>query len=545
MIRRFAPALLTLAAVTFLPLTSCAPERQTWEAGVFRFNNGTEVPHLDPALMTDSASFEMALQLFEGLLSPHPQTLEPLPGVAESWEVSDDGLVYTFHLRESHWSNGDPVTSRDFVYAWKRVLTPATTSSYAYQLFYLENAEAYYNQDNPDWESERVTDWDQVGVKALDDHTLEVTLHSPCPYFLHIARFQTLMPVHRATVEAHGDRWTRPEHMVNNGPFLLKSHRINDRIILERNPLYYDANTVLLDEVHAYAIEDQNTAWQKYMAGELDEVAVPLPLIDVAKQRDDYTSEDMLATYFYRFNVTRKPFDDARVRQALNLCVEREAICEEILKAGQKPATTIVPPVLEEYESPQGLGYDAERARRLLAEAGYPNGEGWPEVTLLYNTSEAHKTIALRVTRHWEEELGIRVTLENKEWKVFLEDLDNLNYDIARASWIGDYPDPNTFLNMWVTDGGNNRTGWSHERYDALIEQANLETDAQRRLALLREAEEILCVEELPIIPVYTYRVVRLLRPHVQGWYNNFQAHHPLKYVSIEPPLDLASGRTE
>lgn len=532
MIRRCAVSVLMLPAIA---LAACGTQDLDGIPGVFRFNNGAEPQTLDPALMTGSPEFTVAINLFEGLVTPHPETLEPLPGVAESWDISGDGLTYTFHLRrDARWSNGDPVTAHDFAYSWRRVLTPSTASLYAYQLYYVVNAENYHRRDDPDFEGAPVTDWSEVGIRADDDATLRIQLREPCPFFLHLCAFQTLMPVHQATVETCGERWTRAQHIVSNGPFRMASHIPQYLITLAKNPHYHDAARVRLEQVRIYAIEDVNTAFLKYECGGLDVGNVPLPMVDRALRRPDAVQYDQMITYFYRFNTTRPPFDDARVRRAFSLAVNKQEICDNVLRAGQEPAATFVPPSMHGYHAPEGLAYDPEEARRLLAEAGYPRGEGFPQVSLLFNTSESHRTIAEVIQSQWEKALNVRVLLTNQEWQTYMVNVNKFEYDISRAGWIGDYPDPNTFLDLFVTGGGNNRTGWGNSRYDALIQQAGRERDAAARMELFREAERLLCAEECPILPIYFYKGLALRRPYVRGYHYNLQTLHPLKYVWID-----------
>ena len=495
------------------------------EGSTFTFNNGAEPQTLDPALMTGVAGMTVARELLEGLTRLHPRTLRPEPGVARSWDLSADGRQYTFHLRESRWSNGDPVTAHDFLYSWERVLNPETTgSSYAYMLFCLTGAREF-NEG-------ALADFGQVGARAEDDRTLVVTLERPMPYFLSLAAFATLYPVHRATVEKYGDRWTRAENIVGNGAFVMKSWFPHKEIVLEKNDSYWDAGNVALDRVRALAVEKAETGWMMYMRGETDWIrSIPMPRTDEAKKRSDYTAAPYFGTYFYRFNVTQKPLDDPRVRKALAMAIDRQSLCKNVLRAGQEPAFSHVPPMIEGYEGSAGFAYDPGAAREQLAAAGFPGGKGMRKITILYNTSEAHKKIAEVVQDMWKRELGIEVELVNQEWKVYLSSVTNMDYDVARGSWIGDYLDPNTFLDMFVTGGGNNRTGWSNERYDRLVEAAAATVDEQKRAGILREAERILVLEELPIIPLYFYVAEYLLRPGVEGFYSNPLNIHPLRSV--------------
>ncbi len=493
---------------------------------VLVFNNGVEPQTLDPSLMTGLPEHTIALGLFEGLTSLHPKTLAPVPGVAERWDVSPDGRVYRFHLRKARWSNGQPLTARDFVYAWRRALDPETAAEYAYMLYPIENARAF-NEG-------KLTDPEKLGFRALDDHTLEVRLEHPVAYFLELTSFATYAPLNRQCLETHGDQWTRPGKMVCNGPFVLAEWRLHDRIVLKKNPFYWNAENVALEEIHILAVDDAETALKKYLNGEVDWIReVPGPKVAQVASLPGFRYSPELGTYFYRFNVTRPPLDDPRVRKALNMAVDKEAIVKYLLRAGQRAARSYVPPLLAGYQPVEGPGYDPEAARRLLAEAGYPGGRGFPRLELLYNTSESHKQIAEAIQYMWRKNLGITVTLRNQEWKVYLDSMSHLDYDIARSGWIGDYMDPNTFLDCFVTGGGNNRTGWSHRGYDDLIARAAREADPRARLALLRQAERILVCEELPILPLYFYVNTYMVRPRVRGVYDNPRNFHPFQYVWI------------
>lgn len=496
----------------------------------FTFENGSDVQTLDPALMTGQPEHRIANAIFEGLTARSPDGATIVPGVAESWEISPDGLRYTFRLRDCVWSDGTPLTADDFIYSWRRVLDPSMGAAYyAYQLFYIRGAEEF--------NAGVLNDFSRVGVRAPDPRTLVVELKSPMPFFLYLTSFYTLFPVNRACVERHGDLWTRPGKIVSNGPFVLAEWITSRRIRLVRNPRYWDRDRVRLSTIDALPTENESTAFNLYLTGGADWVdgaGIPLHLVDLLRTRPDFHKTTILVTYFYRFNVTRPPIDDPRVRKALALAADKKRITEKILRAGQLPATTLVPPSMPRYRPPEGLGYDPAEARRLLAEAGYPGGERFPETRILFNTSEAHKQIAVEMQAIWKENLGIQVELENQEWGTYLNSESALDYWISRAGWVADYPDPNTFLDMFVTGGGNNRTGWGNARYDELIAAAGGERDEKRRMDLLREAERILVVDEVPILPIYYYVSLSLYdADRIGGILPNPLDEHPLKHVFI------------
>jgi oligopeptide transport system substrate-binding protein len=506
------------------------PEDDSWKSveQVYIFNNGAEPETLDPHLKTGVPEGRIGLAIFEGLVNSHPETLGPVPGVAESWDISEDGLTYTFHLRaDAKWSDGSALTAQDFYDSWRRGILPATASQYAYMFYPIAGAE--------DFNKGVTDDFSTVGLKVVDEHTFEVKLREPCPYFLDLVAFDTLFPVPMAVVDEHQDKWTRPENIVSNGPFMMTEWAANQRIVMVKSEHYWDRDNVLLEQVIALPIVDQETAYKTYLQGDCHWLTdVPLPKIDECMRRPDYYVMPYLGSYFYRFNTREAPFDDVRVRKALSLSLDRRVITNEILRAGQIPATWFTPK-MHGYEPPAGLAENREEARRLLADAGFPGGEGFPEVALLFNTQESHRQVAEVLVQQWEENLGIVVQLRNTEWKVYLDNVTEGNYQIARAGWIGDYNDPNTFLDMWVTDGGNNNTGWSNERYDELIRMAASESDAAKRMEIFREAETLLIEEHLPILPVYIYVNKGLLSPEVAGWYENVRDKHPFNQIYMLP----------
>jgi oligopeptide transport system substrate-binding protein len=438
-------------------------------------------------------------------------------------------------MREgAKWSNGDPVTAQDFVYSWRRLVTPDLASQYAYQLFYLENAEKYYKGE--------IDDFSQVGVKALDDGTLEVKLNNPVPFFLSLLYHHSLYPVHRPTIEKFGgidsrvSKWTLPGNLVGNGPFSLKEWELNKVIVVEKNPHYWDAAIVKLDEIHFYPIDNVQTEERMFRSGRLHITnEVPIEKIEVYREESPelIRMDPYLGTYFYRFNTLKAPFDDPRVRKALAMSIDRKQIVEKVKKGGEIPAYAITPPDTNGFTPKAAIPYDIEGARKLLAEAGYPDGKGFPEVELLYNTFEGHRKIAVAVQQMWKKALNIDITLSNQDWKVYIDNERTMNYTICRGSWIGDYPDPTTFLDMWVTGGGNNRTGWSNKTYDDLIAKAAAAASTEERYEYFQQAEALLA-EEVPVIPIYTYTRVYLIRPEVKGWYPNIMDHHPYQHVYIE-----------
>lgn len=532
--------LIFFVILSLMFIASCGGENTTnisegMDKRILHFGNGAEPQGLDPHITTGIPEFQLQTALFEGLVTKNPKTNEPIPGAAESWEISDDRKTYVFKMRENaKWSNGDPVTAHDFVYSWKRVVTPGLASQYAYQLFFVENGEKYYRGE--------IDDFNEVGVKAIDDYTLEVKLKSPVPFFLSLLYHHSLYPVHRATIEKFGkidsrvSKWTLPGNFVGNGPFDLKEWELNKIIIVKKNPHYWDASIVRLDEIHFYPIDNVQTEERMFRSGRLH-ITNEMPIDKIEVYRKDFPElirmDPYLGTYFYRFNTTKEPFNDPRVRKALAMTIDRKTIVEKVKKGGQTPAYALTPPNTNGFTPRAAIPYDIEEARKLLAEAGYPDGKGFPEVELLYNTFESHRKIAVAVQQMWKKALNINITLTNQDWKVYIDNEKTLNYTMCRGSWIGDYFDPNTFLDMWVTGSGNNRTGWSNMKYDELIARAAEAADRDERYEYFQQAEEILA-EEVPIIPVYTYTRVYLISPEVKGWHPNIMDHHPYQHVYLE-----------
>lgn len=503
---------------------------------ILLIGNGSEPKGLDPHVVTGVPEHYLLSAIFEGLVGEDPKTLEPVPGAAQSWTISEDLKTYTFKLQDNgRWSNGDPVTAHDFVYSWKRILSPKLGAEYASNLYFVAGAEDYFH--------EKTKDFSTVGVKAIDDKTLVVTLAYPTSFFMRLLQHYATWPVHKATIGKFGQidsrdtRWTQAGNLVGNGPFILKEWVMNKIIRVERNPYYWDAKTVQLNGINFYPIDNRQVEELNFRTGQLHisyPGHVPLNKIAVyqAKHPELIHIVPHLATYYYRFNVTRKPLDNKLVRRALSMSIDRGLIVRKITKAGQAPAYCFTPANTASYYCDQKIEYNIEKAKQSLAEAGYPNGKGFPKLEIFFNTDEAHQAIAEAIQQMWKKNLNIDVELVNQEWKVYLDNQKNLRYFISRSGWTGDYPDPNTFLNMFVTGDGNNQTGWSNKTYDALIRTANQTIQSNERFQIFQKAENIL-MEESPIMPIYTYTNVTLMVPEVKGWYPNLFEHHPYKHLSL------------
>lgn len=392
--------------------------------------------------------------------------------------------------------------------------------------------------DNSEAESCKalLLDFREVGMKAIDDHTIETVLNDPTPFWLELLGFYPLMPVCRECVESHAD-WTLPENIVGNGPYALEFWRRRDRIRLRKNPHYWDRDNVALEVIDALAVESIFTAFNLYETHQCDWTTKVPPtvtreLLKADPPRTDLNPASQFGTYYYLVNTTRKPLSDVRVRRALALALNRAEVIAAAC-AGESASRSLVPKGLPNYVPPECVETDAIAAAKLLAEAGFSSGEGFPKLEILYNSEAGHQLIAEIIRKQWERALGINVSTRNEEWASCLNSQQNLDYDVSRKSWIGDYLDPNTFLDMFVTGGTNNNTGWSNAEYDKLIEGAKVEVDPAKRLTMLHRAEEII-MAELPVIPIYTYVSRNIVRPHVKGFYNNLRDEHPLWALSVE-----------
>lgn len=501
-----------------------------------RLGNGAEPQDLDPHAVTGVTEHKIIMALFEGLLAEDPKDLHPVPAQAESWEISPDSLVYTFHLRPNlRWSDGSPLGANDFVDSYRRMLTPALAAEYSYLLWFVVGAEAYNKGE--------LTDFAQTGFKALDDRTLQITLKHPVPYLLQIiAGHYAWHPVPVKVIAQYGalDRkqtgWTQPGRLVGNGPYRLKIWLPNQKIVVERNLLYWDAATVKIDQIEFYATESISTEERMFRSGQLDKTnELPNSKIDV--YRRDYPEalrvEPYLGLYFYRCNVTRPPLNDKRVRRALALAIDRESLVKNVTRGDQIPAYAVSYPGTAGYVPMARLNGGLDEARRLLAEAGYPGGKGFPAVELLYNTSENHKTIAEAIQAMWRRDLGIELTLVNQEWKVYLDSQHTHDFQLQRSGWIADYVDPNVFLEIWTSGNGNNDTLWSHPEYDRLYQEALRAPDDEKRYAIYQQMDAIL-VDECPILPIYHYTRVYALSPRIENHHPTLLDSHPYKYLDLK-----------
>lgn len=500
---------------------------------VLHWGNGAEPQGLDPHKSEGVPSSNIQRDLFDGLINEAPNG-ELVPGGAETWELNADGTVYTFHLRpNARWSNGDPVTAEDYVFGLRRSADPATGSRYTFILEPIRNAAKISAGELPP---------DSLGVRAIDDHTLEIALEAPTPYFLGLLTHSSTYAMHRPSVERYGDQVARPGNFVTNGAYMLDEWVAQSHIRLVRNPWYWDNDSTVIDEVWFHAQENRVAEIARYRAGELDITYTDLPVTQLDWIMENLPDELMtgpyLGSYYYGFNMTRPPFEgNPELRRALTLAVNRDIITSQIRKAGEIPAYGWVPPVLNYtgQQMPEAAWTQAEReaeARRLYAAAGYSDSNPL-EVEILYNTEDSHRVIAIAIASMWREVLGVETTITNQEWKVFLETRrQKKETEIYRAGWIGDYNDANTFAAMFLSTSEMNDSGYDNPRYDELIYEAASEVDLERRAQYLQEAERVL-LEDLPIIPLYFYATTRLVKPWVAGLEQNIMNHHHSKDLRI------------
>lgn len=496
---------------------SCAVlDRQTPQPPMqryFKLNIGSEPPTLDTLEADDLVSITVLCNVLRGLTryDDHGQVA---PEMAERWTLSPDGRVYTFYLRSNAtWSDGKPVTAHDFAYAWHRVLDGNNGSPYAFLLFDIQNAQAFYEG--------KLTDPRQLGIEVLNDRTLRVTLDRPIAYFLHIMAFSISLPQRRDVVEKYGKTFTEAGHLLSNGPYVLDTWEHENQIILKPNPRYW-AGTPQNAGIQMVMIPEPNTSLIMYENNELDfvETTSSLPTKEVRrlKGRPDFHQKTLHAISYFGFNTQKAPFNDVRVRKAFIQSFDRSYV-PKLFQGGEQPIRSWISPGLVAHNPQIGLGFDVEQARQLLREAGYPEGKGFPVVELLYaNTTPENRQMAEIAQFQWKKHLGVKVELKNVEWKVFLKQLDDDPPQIFRLQWYVDYPDPDSFLGVFISESGNNHTQWTSKQYDAWVKQAAVVLDPTARLALYNQAQKLLLEEAAAILPLYVIPKSYLLKPDVEGF---------------------------
>lgn len=508
------------------PATPEEPELK--DEQVITYNLLADPDSIDPHKSTSVGGSIIMQNIFEGLVRTNAK-MEQDPGVAESWETNENKTVWTFKLREdSKWSDGNPVTAEDFVYGWKRAVDPATACEYAYMLDPVLNATKIYNGE---------LGVDELGVKAIDANTLEVTLEQPTDYMLELFAFPTYFPVRKDSVEKNPDAWEfDPDTAITNGPFKLAEYVQNDVLKIVPNENYWDADRVKIEAVKFVFITEQSTGLAAFEAGDIDGTdEVPNQEIPrLQAESEDFIIAPYLGTYYYSFNVEKEPFTDPKVRKALTIAIDRNAIVTTVTLGGQIPATGFVPPGVkvggEDFRKVGGdYGIDTmtaqvEEAKKLLEEAGYPNGEGFPKFTLKYNTSENHKKIAEAIQEMWKKNLNIEIELENMEWRVFVQARQNGDYQVARNGWIGDYNHPMTFLDMFLSESGNNDAQWKNEEFDKLIYAAKKESDTEKVAELMHKAEALM-MEDMIVMPIYYYTHPYMMKGYVKDYFRTSLGH--------------------
>lgn len=491
------------------------------------YNLGADPQTIDPGLNDSVEGGTVCANAFEGLLDLDANE-KPVAGVAEKWEVSKGGTHYKFHLRKNaKWSDGKPVKASDFEYAWKRALDPKTGSSYAYQLYYIKNAEAY-NEDTTGAVSA-----DTVGVKATDDYTLDVDLESPTAYFLSLMAFPTYYPVRKDIVEGHSDWATKPETYVTNGAFTLKDYKLKDSMTFTKNKYYWNASSIKLSTLKYTLLDDETAYFSAFQSGQIDMIESPpteqTPTLLANKTAKSYP---YIGTYYYCFNfdakasaldpAAAKVMQNTKVRQAMSLAIDRASLVKNVVKGGQTPSTTFVPAGVtvdgKDFKNKKysNVKLDAAKAKKLLAEAGYPDGKGFPKIELMYNSMQSHKAIAEAIQDMLKKNLNIDLTLRSEDRKVQNDDLTKHKFVMGRTGWIADYNDPMTFLDLFVTGAGNNNPAYSNPEYDKLVEAAKKETNSTKRTEDLHKAEDIL-MNDMPVIPLYEYNNIICMKKYVKG----------------------------
>lgn len=490
------------------------------EGQTITYNLGAQPGSIDPAKCNEVVGFNVIYNVFEGLVRLDENS-NPEPGMAEKWDISQDGLTWTFHLRDAKWADGKPVTAADFEYAWKRVLDPATGAPFAYDLYYVKNGRAY---------NEGKASADDVGVKAQDDKTLVVTLENPTPYFLTILSLPQTVPMRKDMVEQDPEGWsTKPELYMGNGPFKMTAWTMNDSYTFEKNENYWDAASVKPAKLVFTLMVDANTALSSFESGELDIIDL-VPTQEIKRLQDEGKLKiyPNIGTYYVLFNTQKPPFDDPRVRKAFSLAIDRRGIIDNVAMGGQIPAGSFVPygypdaDPTKDFREVGGDFYDPEKAnieeaKKLLAEAGYPDGKGFPKVSYIYNTSEAHKQIGEALQAMWKDALGVDVEIRNMEWSVYLDERQQGNYDMARAGWMSEFRDPIAMLELFTTGSVNNDAKWSNKEFDDLIKVAKSTSDQKARMEALHKADAIM-MEEMPVAPIYFYTKTVAFQPNLKDF---------------------------
>jgi oligopeptide transport system substrate-binding protein len=526
-----------LIALLTLVLCTCQRETQVQKANrekILLVGNSSEPKALDLQLVTSVVESKILTSLFEGLVADHPTSdSEMKPGMAEKWEHNQDYTRWVFHLRQdAKWSDGKALTAHDFAFSYNRMLHPEFPSPYCEMLYFIHKAKEY--------KEGQIKDFGEVGVKVIDDFTLELTMKEPVPYLPGVTRHFTWFPVPKHAVLSYGNMtaqftpWTAVGNLVCNGPFVLKSWQLNDHIEVTKNPFYWDAANVKLNGIRFIPVENSYTETRAFLAGQLHTTyKAPVDMIPYMQKNDPQylKMEAYIGSQYLRTNINRPGLSDVRVRQALNLAIDSKELCKTILR-GYEAATSFTPN-LGDYRPEPVLTFDPEKARKLLAEAGYPNGEGFPRYSMLISDGGS-RSLPEAIQAMWKQHLGILVDIRQMDFASYIDTQNKLDYDISVAGWIGDYLDPTTFLLMWTKGNGNNNTGWHSAEFESLLSAAAQQADPAKRLDVLRQAERLF-MDAHPVIPMSWYSRNYLLRPEVKGWYPLLLDNHPYSAVRLEP----------
>lgn len=500
-----------------------ANEEEGKKDGVLDINIASEPDSIDPALNTSVDGAIMISHLFESLIrwdDDGSGNAVLKPGIAESWDVSDDGLTWTFKLRDAKWSDGKPITADDFVYSWNRLVDPKTGADYEYM---LDMVKGY--------------DKKKLEISAPDPKTFVVKLSVKCPYFEEICAFPAVMPVRKDMIEANKTWTSSPDTLISNGPFKLEKWDHNQAITMVKNPEYYDQDSVKAEKLSFHLQDDQNAIYASYRSGDLDFVnSVPQEEIKKLLETKELKIKPYVGTYFVCFNTEKPPFNDPKVRKAFSLAIDRNFIINQVTGRGEESATAYVPAGVYDAKGAEGddfrkVGGDyysikdedyeknVEEAKKLMEEAGFKDGAGFPQIDYLYNTDENHKAIAEALQNMWQEKLGVKVNLQNQDWNVFLKERKEGNYNIARHGWIADYNDPMSFIDMWLTGGGNNDAQYKNPEFDKLVKAAKATSDQDERMKNMHKAEDILIGQDNVVAPIYFYKNPYMIKPNIKGLY--------------------------
>jgi oligopeptide transport system substrate-binding protein len=473
-------------------------------------NIGSEPPTLDWSLATDSTSYTIILNIMSGL-TKFGKDLRPEPDLAEGWEISEDGKTITFHLRKDvFWTDGKPLKAKDFEYSWKRLLNPKTGASYAYSLYDIEGAEEY--------NTGKENDLQKIGVRALNDYTLAVKLKRPASYFFSLLTFMSTFPIRQDVIEKHGVKWTDPKNIVTLGAFKLSTWRHHEKILLSKNPNYF-GDKPKINKVEMIMNENPTSSLALYEDGELDFLdGRNIPTLEVPRLRlsPEFKTAPQFRGNYVGFNTNKPPFDNPLVRRAFSAAIDRARLAELIQGAGV-PTTSWIPQGMLGYNAEIGVKFNPEQARAWIAQAGYKDGNGFPRVVFLYPDVGNSRIIAEALQSMWKTYLGVEVELQNQEWKIYLSTLDTDPPPVFRAGWGADFPDPHNFMSMFECNSGNNRTRWCNHEYDKVVEKAAEEENPEKRIALYREAQQILTENDVPIAPILISIQQTMVKPYVVG----------------------------